>query len=74
MRMRFEIRAPSKDNVSSPCSTGKLVRASFPDPLRAQQLRTRNQSRFPLIECCAGGFLVRFAQKIAPHIRRVRDA
>ena len=46
--MLLAIRVRSKDKISSRCSTGKLVRVSFPAPLRAQQQYERaTHSRFP---------------------------
>ena len=48
MRMRFEIRAPTKDNVSSPCSIDKLVRAPFLFHYALNNDERATHSRFPL--------------------------
>ena len=48
MRMRFGFRSPSKDNVSSPCSIEKLVRAPFLIHYALNNDERATHSRFPL--------------------------
>jgi hypothetical protein len=48
MRMLFVIRAPSKDKVSSRCSTDKLVRAPFLIHYALNNDERATHSRFPL--------------------------
>ena len=46
--MRFGFRSPSKDNVSSPCSIEKLVRAPFLIHYALNNDERATHSRFPL--------------------------
>jgi hypothetical protein len=48
MRMRFGFRSPSKDNVSSPCSIEKLLRAPFLIHYALNNDERATHSRFPL--------------------------
>ena len=48
MRMRFVFRSPSKDKISSPCSTDKFVRAPFLIHYALNNDERATHSRFPL--------------------------